>query len=54
MKKLNWVQLQQALYDAWRVYDTPDTKATGRKQIRAVYAEYRRRGVTKVAMPRLP
>ena len=54
MKKLNWIDLQRALYDAWRQYDTPKTRALGRRRIRAVYAEYARRGVRNVAMPELP
>ena len=51
MRKLNWIMPQRALYDAWREYDTPATREEGRRKILAVYAEYARRGVTKVAMP---
>ena len=54
MSRLTWVQLQQALYDAWKQYDTPETKDAGRERIHAVYDEYRRRGVTKVVVPALP
>ena len=35
MNRLTWVQLQQALYDAWRQYDTPATKDQGRRMILA-------------------
>jgi hypothetical protein len=53
LTKRNWVQLQQALYDARRQHDAPETRTEGRRRILAVYAEYARRGVTKVAKPRL-
>ena len=53
MNRLTWVELQQALYDAWRVYDTPETKDEGRRRILEIYDEYRRRGVTQVVIPDL-
>jgi len=54
LNRLTWVQLQQALYAAWKQYDTPATQDAGREAILAVYGEYRRRGVEKVALPDLP
>lgn len=54
LARLTWVDLQQALYDAWTAYDTPETKPRGRERILEVYAEYRRRGVTDVVLPDLP
>ncbi len=54
LKRLNWVQLQAALYDAWKQYDTPETKDAGRERILEIYDEYKRRGVTNVVVPDLP
>lgn len=51
LTKLNWYCLQKAMYEAWGMYDKPDTKEQGRTRIKAVYAEYARRGVSQVVRP---
>ena len=53
LKKLNWYDLQRALYSAHLVRDQADTHDKGTAQVKAVLGEYRRRGVTKFAMPDL-
>ncbi len=53
MSKLNWEQLQQALYEGLR--DLRHQDASKRKEavatVRAVYEEYERRGATNIARP---
>ena len=51
LKRLNWYYLQKAMYAAWAIFDTPATKEEGRTRIKAVYAEYARRGVENVVLP---
>ncbi len=53
---LNFYELQHALYAAWRAFDHTegDIKAAHREQIRAIYAEYRRRGITNFRDPAIP
>lgn len=51
LTKLNWYYLQKAMYEAWGMYDKPDTKEQGRTRIKAVYEEYVRRGVSQVVRP---
>lgn len=48
---LNWQELQEWLYSAHAVRDNAETREEGVKQIRAIYAEYARRGVTETTCP---
>jgi len=50
---LNWKELQDALYYGHDLNDHPETCRQGAELIRAVYAEYERRGVTRHAPPRI-
>jgi hypothetical protein len=50
-KKMNWKDLQDALYEAHGLYDKQPTREEGRKKIKDIYDEYARRGVTKVILP---
>jgi hypothetical protein len=50
---LNWYQLQKAIYEGHALYDKPATHEQGRALIEACFAEYARRGVSKVAKPDL-
>ncbi|MFP4382352.1 MAG: hypothetical protein ACLFUS_17760 [Candidatus Sumerlaeia bacterium] len=49
--KMNWVQLQNALYEAHSKYDEESTREEGKKEIQAIYDEYAKRGVSKVVLP---
>lgn len=51
LTRLNWYWLQKEMYASWAIFDKPDTKEEGRKRIKAVYAEYARRGVQNVLLP---
>jgi hypothetical protein len=51
LKALNWYWLQKEMYASWAIFDTPGAKEEGRKRIKAVYAEYARRGVQNVLLP---
>jgi hypothetical protein len=51
LARLNWKELQDELYKARELNDKPETCAEGARRIRAIFAEYARRGVKKVAPP---
>ncbi len=53
LTKLNFYELQHALYAAWRAFDHTqgETKAANRLRVLAIYDEYRRRGITKFKTP---
>jgi len=53
LPRLNFYELQHALYAAWRAYDHTqgDEKAGHRLRVLAIYDEYRRRGITKFKTP---
>lgn len=53
LPNLNFYELQHALYAAWRAYDktTGEAKAANRQRVEAIYAEYRRRGITHFQNP---
>lgn len=55
LSKLNFYELQHALYAAWRAFDHTqgDGKSTHRSRVLAIYAEYRRRGITHFKQPDL-
>ena len=55
LTKLNFYELQHALYAAWRAFDYTkgDEKAVNKVRVLAVYDEYRRRGITKFKTPNL-
>jgi hypothetical protein len=55
LAKLNFYELQHALYAAWRTFDHTqgDAKAANKKRVLAIYDEYRRRGITKFKTPNL-
>lgn len=53
LPKLNFYELQHALYAAWRYYDKSSDKAGGKARITAIYEEYKRRGITKFR-PNIP
>ncbi len=45
LTKLNWKELQDALYRAHELRDTPETREDGARRVRAIREEYARRGV---------
>ena len=53
LQRLNFYELQHALYAAWRAFDHTegDAKAANRSRVLAIYDEYRRRGITKFKTP---
>lgn len=53
LPKLNFYELQHALYAAWRAFDQTqgEEKAKHRPRVLAIYEEYRRRGITKFKTP---
>ena len=55
LTKLNFYELQHALYAAWRAFDhtQDEAKASNRLRVLAIYDEYRRRGITKFKTPNL-
>ena len=55
LPKLNFYELQHALYAAWRAFDNTQgaAKDKHRERVLAVYDEYRRRGITKFKTPAL-
>lgn len=56
LPKLNFYELQHALYAAWRAYDNTegDARKQNRQRILDIYKEYRRRGITKFKTPDIP
>jgi hypothetical protein len=49
LAQLNWKELQDELYKAHELNDQPEACAEGGRRIRAIFEEYARRGVKKVA-----
>ncbi len=49
---MTWVELQSALYAAYKVFDGKNKKA-GKKMVRDIYKEYQRRGFKKIVTPEL-
>lgn len=51
--RLNFYELQHALYAAWRAFDKTqgDDKIANRQRVLDIYAEFRRRGLTKFKTP---
>jgi hypothetical protein len=49
LARLNWKELQDELYKAHELNDQPEACAEGGRRIRAIFEEYARRGVKKVA-----
>ncbi|MCX7869417.1 MAG: hypothetical protein N2322_05630, partial [Terrimicrobiaceae bacterium] len=55
LTKLNFYELQHALYAAWRAHDNTrgDAREACRARVLAIYEEYRRRGITQFQTPNL-
>jgi hypothetical protein len=55
LARLNFYELQHALYAAWRAFDHTqgEARASNRLRVLAVYEEYRRRGITAFKTPAL-
>ena len=55
LPKLNFYELQHALYSAWRAFDYTqgDAKEENKKRALAIYDEYRRRGITQFKTPNM-
>ena len=55
LPKLNFYELQHALYAAWRAFDHTQgsEKEMNRLRVLAIYNEYRRRGITKFITPKI-
>jgi hypothetical protein len=53
LRQLNFYELQNALYDAYSLKDAAPTREKGVERIKSIYAEYARRGIVKVAQPKL-
>lgn len=51
LTRLNWKELQDELYKAHELKDRPETCVEGARRIRAIFTEYARRGVKRVAPP---
>ena len=53
LPRLNFYELQHALYAAWRAWDHTqgDEKIANKARVEAIYAEYRRRGITQFKTP---
>lgn len=53
LPRLNFYELQHALYAAWRAYDhtQDEEKVANKAKVLAIYDEYRRRGITKFKTP---
>lgn len=55
LPRLNFYELQHALYAAWRAFDHSegDAKSANKSRVLAIYDEYRRRGITQFKTPNL-
>ena len=53
LPRLNFYELQHALYAAWRAYDHTkgSERARHKAMVESIYAEYRRRGITRFRTP---
>jgi hypothetical protein len=53
LPKLNFYELQHALYAAFRAYDhtTGDERKANKDKVEAIYEEYKRRGITQFKAP---
>jgi hypothetical protein len=51
LPELDWETLQQWLYSAHLTHDQEETRQEGARQIKAIYQEYARRGVTETTCP---
>lgn len=48
VEKLNFYELQHALYSAYAEFDEEATREAGRNKIEAIYREYERRGFNNI------